>query len=1476
MVRYDDPNNQTDQTGQRRDVQPVNGPANRMQSEVYGGQGRDRVSQSQQMVAQELNGVLSHLQNAEDTFEQRGVRAATGEYTAAIRAADGIDQTAVARERDNVRQMLQGQNLDAQTRRALVQEDADLHTLQRAPGFARANFALLMIRNGDQYYGTQLLLEAQQKDPEMNQDPNFQRHLKNAIDAAPRSQQAQNDGTQQQQQQQLQPGDTRQQQQQQQPGDTRQQQQQQQPGDTRQQQQQPGDQQQQQQQRLSPMDAQNRTPVEAVQALFQSVTGPKTMTPDVKQQFQQAIANADAGQSPKMAQLLQAETQAANAVKPLTDANLVKAVTAQDQAAQTLIQQMTPDKQQAAFQLYNALDKASSPQERQQIEQQLVQLNPGLQTILAQRDQTMGAQNIQALMQYMTVENALQAEKNQAAITRFTYGMALAKNGDAAEAKQQVGDALKLNNSTDPELKAFWQRTATQMGIPADATQQQQQQPTDASGRPTAGTAADALATVEQKFQQVVQQKGDVKAAYQQLTPEFQAAIQKSDAEFTALNTQTAARDQQLEAAINAKLTPDVKAKLATLGTQIDTEKKNLTPDALALWNKYQDPSTTDADKATIHTQLEKAAPNMTKLGDQLEATVGKDTLMNIMTLAGDHAKMQGALMGRFLTRYYLADAAATAGDMPNAQAQLGAAFSAVPQEFQKAFAQKPDVQALAQKVGIDLTKLPAPPDAVLAGTGQPAQPGARTDATQQSATTTDATQQQQQQIAGLNPENQGLRPDQIMAKAQQQLQQTGMNDAVKKQFGDAIKVADSMYGPNDKQMTDQLINVLQTGKKADGTAITADERVQAHQLVQQEFSRATLGMQYRMAYGQLLNQNKQYATAEGVFKENIGVADKLPLASFQAELTQLGKDSQNPQISRANQADLFTMMQGIQGSGTSKDDGLLYMPITTRKYAALFYVSGADGSGVGIVKPEQAAAMIDEAKAKEKELYNVTDDKLKAFDPKLANMAQSIIPLLPENLRKEKQKADSFWSNAIVDGGTAAVVITLAGLTASLITKNPKIFGMLVEGEGAAAKLSMTGYAAVGAGALGTEVLARHTVHQLVTGENEGWDKSLIHGAAGLGAVAAIMGTRSLASKFLYNGATAEGASARISTEMGLAADAPIGKFVSGVAEKTTLTPGLEALQGSLEPMMVDGALNPKLAAELAKYSPAQLTTLTQTFMKEGAAVAGQSAKWYAPSNIASRAAGANPFSALDLTTATTGKLAMRSFYSGYSSAFGAIGAYSSISSLDRPIDPKTGKPVSYADSFIQSNYRSMSDNTAVDALWLGIMPAMKDGVLAKSVYAEGAGPIGKTWGYFKAPFKVSTFGSMGAEAAGAGNYTRLGLQASQLAIGSTFYNFTNLSKVFQGAMQSRAIGHQLDAMGAPITDQSAPQTQATDTQVLNPNAKPAGQTDAPVAPVAPVQDNGQPIQDQPVTNQPADKTQQQQQQPPGGLTAGTPGLGG
>ena len=1070
----------------------------RMREEAYAPKDfketKERVQVSAMQVAQLLDSVINHLENAETPLTQNGAHART-EYAAAIASADKIDQTGVAREIRNIKLLLQNQKMDPQTRRLLVQEDADLQTLQRAPGFTRANMALALIRNGDQASGTQLLLDAQQRDRAMNGDPNFQRHFKNALD-----------------------------------------------------------------------DAANH---------------------------------------------------------------------------------------QKASYTFDQRDAARPP-------------------------------------------------------------------------TQPARDVLQ-----PPELQ------------PRDA-------PKPESNRPTAGTAAAALTDVERKFQQVVQQKGDVRGAYQQLVPEFQAAIGKADAEFTALN--------------------------------ID-----------------------------------------------------------------DQEKMRGALMGRFLTRFCLADAAAIAGDRQNGQAQLGAAFEAVPPEMQKYYAtQKPEVQALANKVGIDLRLLPAPPDAILSGALQ-STPRGRTDASRQVSTTDDAAQPP---VAGISSENQGLRADQIFDDAKRSLQQGGMTEATKKLFADAIKVADSMYGPADQQTTDKLINSLQTGRKADGSAITSDERLETHKVVQQEFSRATWGMQYRMVYGQALNQNKQYASAEKVFKENIAITDRLPLVSFQAELTQLGKDVQNPNINRNSQRDLFNMMQAIQGQGTSKDDGLLFMPITSRKHAALFYVGGADGSGSGIVKPEQAAAMIDDAIAKEKSLYGVDKDKVKGFDPTLANMAQGIIPLLPENLRKTKMQTDTFWSNALVDGGVAAAAISGTMFIAGVLTKNGTLAKMgLASAEGT---LNFGGKALVGASILGGATLGRHEVHKLITGENESWDNSLIHGTAGVGGVAAIMGTRSLANKILYGGAgvTPETMLTRFSTERSVAAlgggaatTPTVGEFFVNMGSNgRLLTAEQAALKASVAPLVEGGIVNSEAAAALKSLTQPQLATLTQTFLKES--VAGGS-HWYSPSNIY----GAGK--PLDLTTTSSANLGARSFYSGYTSAFSAIGTYSSISSLDRAIDPKTGKPISYADSFIQSNYRNAYENTAVDALWMGIL--MRDGALAKNIYAEGASPASKAWGYFKAPLKPSALG-IGALGDGA-SYGQMGLKAAQIGVISTLANGSNLKKWYEGGMEARAIGHQLDAMQEPITDQSAPQARARDTSVLNPASEPAGQTDAPATPM---QDNGQPIQDQQTSE----------------LTRGTPGL--
>src|SRR5207237_3146601 len=103
--------------------------------------------------------------------------------------------------------------------------------------------------------------------------------------------------------------------------------------------------------------------------------------------------------------------------------------------------------------------------------------------------------------------------------------------------------------------------------------------------------------------------------------------------------------------------------------------------------------------------------------------------------------------------------------------------------------------------------------------------------------------------------------------------------------------------------------------------------------------------------------------------------------------------------INRAGQADLFTAMQALQGTS---DHGTLYLPIIARKQAAFFYVHGAEAS-VGILKPELAMNMIDDAKDKEKTLYGIDLEKNKNADPTLASMAQEILPLLPQNVRKTR-----------------------------------------------------------------------------------------------------------------------------------------------------------------------------------------------------------------------------------------------------------------------------------------------------------------------------------------------------------------------------------------------------------------------------------------------------------------------------------------
>ncbi|GEM_PF-2021001 len=120
--------------------------------------------------------LLGHLERAQARLATQGLPAAESEYFAAIRAADLIDQQEVAAERRRLQDLLRTEQ-DPGRRRELARQDAELHDLQRAPGFTRANLAMLWMRLGYGDEGLKLMYEAARLDPEIAADPNFARRM---------------------------------------------------------------------------------------------------------------------------------------------------------------------------------------------------------------------------------------------------------------------------------------------------------------------------------------------------------------------------------------------------------------------------------------------------------------------------------------------------------------------------------------------------------------------------------------------------------------------------------------------------------------------------------------------------------------------------------------------------------------------------------------------------------------------------------------------------------------------------------------------------------------------------------------------------------------------------------------------------------------------------------------------------------------------------------------------------------------------------------------------------------------------------------------------------------------------------------------------------------------------------------------------------------------------------------------------------
>lgn len=1021
-------------------------------------------------IQQSMQAVFGNLQQAERLMETQGVAAAEPAYYAAISAARSIDQNAVSQELQQVTQALQNPGLDPTSARMLQQEALDLHTLQRAPGFTEANLGLALLRSGQNAQGVRILREAAQLDPQMQEDPNFQRHLQSALQTA-----AQMNGSDAYAQPQAQPGNS----QLNNPGA---------PADSRAGQVGPAT-----DNTQSPSSAlpQGQSPWQIAQALAGEVTGPNSLTPQMQQEFQQVIAAADSGQSPLVAQLQPQVTAAEQQVKQLLTPQVEAAAnqnTTQIQNAINNSNLSSSDKQMAQYML-GRLEASPNAQTRQQLEQALGKV-PGVAPLITQRDQILGPNLLNALYQFNTLKTQLQDEQDQGAMTRYAYALALNNAGDSTDAATMMADAV--NHSQIPENKQMLDQVAAQMGVqinqngdavvsssaaqpaqpgnsgiaqpgnggitqpgapgspsttgegsvsnPATTTQPgnaQINQPATATGNPmqllqTAESAFEAAKTPQDQLTAVKQQANNYQAAMQQSDAVFQQALAQRPA-----NWQQAASDLQTQA---GKLSQQDQQTLQGI------ESGKITGDQM---NQF----------LAAHPQI-------------------KNDLVTVM----QEAQFEQAANQKMLAALLFANALATVNDTTDAKTVMQTAFQDLPQDMAQQYQKDQSIAPLLQKLGLSGAAVAGTAgDSRTAGspttTGAPAevaQPGAQPAAgapTDQSTPTTDMGKPipaDVLQLAQNNNLSNLLQTAELKAK-------TNIKDAIP-YYQAASAIADNIPMDQLNQQIATAQKALQTGTYTDSNGqsqtVTPQIRQQLHQQIQQDLQLESIPTSVHEEFALMLKSAHMYSDAEQQYTYAIQTADKINVQAAQAEVQQLNKDMNDPsmpQLWRAQENATNGPMQQLQA--------LTQVPINIREEAARFYLGGGknpDGSTIGdlmiagydkktgqpiipptgvattVLDPQKAADLVNQAAALQKSINGVDIDQHPDADQQLSALRAAVLQNSPDSLKKSLQQAGSMWKQpASTVGSTLIGMGVVAGL--ALLTRGRSLEAEAGAGEGLA-----------------------------------------------------------------------------------------------------------------------------------------------------------------------------------------------------------------------------------------------------------------------------------------------------------------------------------------------------------------------------------------------------------------------------------------
>jgi len=823
-----------------------------------------------------------------------------------------------------------------------------------------------------------------------------------------------------------------------------------------------------------------KTPFQRVQELA-PIVAQQGLTADVRQAYASAITDSDKGTSPRVAdlqsqlgQLDQAQQKIAQQIDAIQKSPEIQKLV--KDGMDKLKSRPEADQQQLK-QLTDALQKTQDKAQRDQILGQIGQLCPEFVQVTRLLEQklkpyTDQLQTIQK--QGEALSNDLIGELNQSSSTRMEYAEKLMKS-DKPEDKQLAKQLLiESVAKAKPDQRDAFAQYAMQLGL----TQQELQAGLQAMPRQdvrTQNQGRDQVLDPTQQQQQQQQQGADrtsgagkeiddnkkafdgaqdKKAALAQMQGAFKKAITDADKEFS-----------------------DAETKFNQLQAAHDKAANDMPADDKAKFQKMAADSTSAADKQALQKELMGKYGNIVQMEQQMSTI--KDGALDLA-------------LNKFEARYEFARCSNLGGDDATAKAMMTDGLKTLTKDVGTELTAKvledPGVSDLAKKLGIDVNQV------VQAAAQEAPQNG--------------------DQAANANAGG-DLQGTLRVANARMQ---KGDIAGAKQAYEEAIKMVDASFNPDENNKKIKAAqDALESGN------LTIDQRFQKEQEIAGYFNQAYQAFDIRSGYARVLahpsyNQN---ASAEAAFKDAVAAADKVPVEAMKRQMGILANDTGTFQTAyeqaTGNQKKLIEQQQAFltdftstlngqsnQSQGPAADRAWINTQINARKDLASFYVrlvTDVDEQGQPLLKPdgtpryvpdaskvfkpEEGMKAIDEAKAKYKALYGTDLDTDPAKDPTLAILQKGIYDNSPAELQKKYQNVSRFWDEA-----KASIPTLIAGVGTALLMAKFKPLRALI-GESAAATW---GTSLIGGSAVAS--ITNHTVMNNVLGRDDNtWARSIATG---------------------------------------------------------------------------------------------------------------------------------------------------------------------------------------------------------------------------------------------------------------------------------------------------------------------------------------------------------------------------------------------